>query len=185
MSLQLKNQVLIAMPGLLDPSFESTVTLICSHDNEGAMGVIINRPTEFDFSRIMVELDLKPTTDVTNERPVLAGGPVSVDRGFVLHSNLHDFDSTLNVSDTLRISFSLDAVAAFANWPVDESALFGLGYAGWEAGQLEDEVLQNAWLTAPVSHELVFTAPFDQRLAKAANSIGVDLSRLSSVSGHA
>lgn len=184
MSLQLKNQFLIAMPGLLDPSFEGTVTLICSHDEEGAMGVTINRPTEFDFSRIIGELDLSAGTDSTAARPVLAGGPVSIDRGFVLHGSQHDFDSTLNVSDEMRISFSLDAVAALANWPDDEPALFGLGYAGWEAGQLEQEVLENAWLTAPASQELVFTTPFDQRLSKAADSIGVDLGRLASVSGH-
>ena len=180
----LTNQVLIAMPGMTDPRFEGTVTLICEHSAEGALGVIVNRPTDLSFGAVLRELDLVPGSDEVDSARVLYGGPVAQDRGFVLHRLGGDFDATLDIGDGVRISFSLDIVSEIATGKAPDAALFGLGYAGWSAGQLEEEMLSNAWLTAPSAHDLVFECPFEQRWRKAAESIGVDISRLSSGAGH-
>ncbi len=181
---RLQNQLLIAMPGMQDPNFDGTVTLICEHTTEGALGVVINRPIDVPFAEVLNELNMELVDQANGRRPVLEGGPVSRDRGFVVHRSDESFESTLRIGDGIAISFSLDAVTALASWSADDQALFGLGYAGWESGQLEQEILDNAWLTAPADPTLVFDAPFADRLTAASHSIGVDYERLTGVAGH-
>lgn len=181
---RLQNHLLIAMPGMQDPHFDRSVTLICEHTAEGALGVVINRPVNVMLDAVLAELELKPASAAIGERPVIEGGPVSRDRGFVLHSDRQEFDSTLKISQNLAISFSIDAITALAHGETEGHALFGLGYAGWESGQLEQEILDNAWLTAPADPALVFEAPFAERLTAAARSIGVDWARLTAGAGH-
>lgn len=172
------------MPGMNDPSFEETVTLICEHTSEGAMGVIINRPTPLTLGDVLGELDLAASSTAMAERQVVAGGPVSQDRGFVVHGQPGEFESTLEVSTDLRISFSLDVVNWLATLGQPEKILFGLGYAGWESGQLEQEILSNAWLTTPSDTGIVFDVPFEARWKAAADLIGVDLARIAPGAGH-
>ncbi len=180
----LANQFLIAMPSLNDPGFEGTVTLICEHTAEGAVGMVINRPTDLTLGEVLNQLDMDPASDQIALRPVVAGGPVARDRGFVVHSLPGKFESTLEVSPSIRVSFSLDALSELARASEDANALFGLGYAGWEGGQLEQELLDNAWLTAPADPDLIYATPFEQRWQQAAASIGVDLSKMAPAAGH-
>ncbi len=180
----LANHLLIAMPTLNDPGFEGSVTLICEHSAEGAVGMVINKPTSLRIGEVFKELELADLSTERAEQPVLAGGPVSRDRGFVIHNMAGDFESTLQVSSDLKVSFAPDILTALAQSDDSTPALFGLGYAGWASGQLEDELLDNAWLTAPASNELLFDTDFEQRWSQAARSIGVDLDRLAPMAGH-
>ena len=160
METSLKNHFLIAMPGMNDPSFEATVTLVCEHSDEGAMGVVINRPMPLTLGDVLGELDLEAASSEMAARPIVAGGPVSRDRGFVVHSLPGEFESTLELTGELRVSFSLDIVNSLASLGAPARALFGLGYAGWDSGQLEREILQNAWLTTPSDAGIVYDLPF-------------------------
>ena len=172
------------MPGMNDPSFEATVTLLCEHSDEGAMGVVINRPMPVTLGDVLAELALEPESSEIAAQPVLAGGPVSRDRGFVVHALPGEFESTVELAPNLRVSFSLDIVNSLADLGEPGQALFGLGYAGWHGGQLEGEILQNAWLTTPADPRIVFDLPFDERWQAAADLIGVDLSRVAPQAGH-
>ena len=184
MESSLKNHFLVAMPGMNDPSFEATVTLICEHSDEGAMGVVINRPMPLTLGDVLGELDLEAESTEIAAQPIVSGGPVSRDRGFVVHALPGEFESTLELAPDLRISFSLDIVNSLATLDEPAKALFGLGYAGWEEGQLESEILQNAWLTTPSDASIVFELPFEARWQAAADLIGVDLSRVAPQAGH-
>ncbi|MEO0997861.1 MAG: YqgE/AlgH family protein, partial [Pseudomonadota bacterium] len=170
--------------GMRDPSFEATVTLVCEHTADGALGLIVNRPTDLTLGEVLQELNRKPASPDLAGKRVIAGGPVARDRGFVVHGIPGEFDATIEVSDAIRVSFSLDIVDHLATASPNEPALFGLGYAGWDAGQLEAEMLSNAWLTAPSEPELIFELPFSERWHRAAALIGVDIDRLSPDAGH-
>ncbi len=183
-STSLRNHFLVAMPGMEDPRFVETVTLICEHDAEGAMGVVINRPTDLILGDVLGELELDPACRDVAARQVVLGGPVATDRGFVVHGLTGEFESTLAISPTLRISFSRDIVESVAALDEPQPLLFGIGYAGWGSGQLEDELLSNAWLTAPANREILFDLPFTERWQAAARLIGVDLARLAPDAGH-
>ncbi|MEM1261221.1 MAG: YqgE/AlgH family protein [Pseudomonadota bacterium] len=184
METSLKNQFLVAMPSLNDPSFEATVTLICEHNADGAMGVVINKPLPLTFGDVLGELQLEAKSDDVAAQTVVSGGPVARDRGFVLHGFDGEFDSTLDLAPDLRLSFALDVVGSMAAQEAPGRALFGLGYAGWEGGQLETEILSNAWLTTPCDSRIVFDLPFEARWRAAAELIGVDLSRIAPNAGH-
>jgi putative transcriptional regulator len=181
----LTNQFLIAMPGLADPNFAQTVTLVCEHNDQGALGIVINRPLQMTFADVFAQLELDATQSKVAAQPVLQGGPVQTDRGFVLHSPGPSWDSTLAVSDWLHLTTSRDVLEALARGEGPKAALIALGYAGWGAGQLEDEVAQNAWLTVPASEAVLFDTALERRWEAASRLLGVDLLHLSSDAGHA
>ena len=182
----LNNQLLVAMPSLADPNFSHSVTLVCEHSERGALGIVINRPLEMKLSEVLEQLSLSTEDARLRDMPVLAGGPVQRDRGFVLHRpGPHPWESTMAVSDTLCVTTSRDVLAAMAGGQGPGQAVIALGYAGWEAGQLEEEVLQNAWLTVPCDDTLIFELPYEQRWHAAARLLGIELSRISTQAGRA
>lgn len=182
----LNNQLLVAMPALADPNFSHSVALICEHTDRGALGIVINRPLEMKMSEVLEQLSLSTEDQRLRDMPVLRGGPVQLDRGFVLHRpGAGEWDSTLPVSDALHVTTSRDVLAAMARGEGPAQAVVALGYAGWDAGQLEEEVLQNAWLTVPCDETLIFDLPYEQRWHAAARLLGVELSRISHQAGRA
>lgn len=181
----LTNNLLIAMPTLADPHFARTVTLICEHSNEGAMGIVVNRPTNLVLRDILDQLDIDATHSRHADVPVYYGGPVQNSRGFVLHEPIGKWEATLAVTDALGVSTSRDILEALARNEGPERYLVTLGYAGWGAGQLEREISENSWLNTPSSDDILFALPSDQRWRAAALLTGVDLTNLSTEAGHA
>jgi putative transcriptional regulator len=181
----LTNQLLIAMPAMLDPNFAQTVALICDHGPRGALGLILNKPLQMRMGEVFEQLEIEVPTGPFAKRPVLRGGPVQTDRGFVVHRAGGSWESTLIVSDTIHVTTSRDILAAIARGEGPGEALVALGYAGWEGGQLEDEIRANAWLNAPVEPGIIFDLPFESRWAAAARLLGVEISRISPISGNA
>ncbi len=181
----LTNQLLIAMPGMVDPNFSTTVTLICEHNDDGALGIVINRPLTLKLSGLFEQLCVDHADPIAGADPVLAGGPVGTERGFVLHSPGWNYDNTLRVSDDIQLTLSRDVIDAMASGEGPEKSLVALGYAGWEAGQLEYEMLANSWLNVPATPELVFDTPFAKRWDYAARTLGIDIAQMSPDAGHA
>lgn len=181
----LTNQLLIAMPGMVDPNFNSTVTLICEHGDEGALGIVINRPIGLTMSGLFAQLNLANPDAKAAAGPVLLGGPVGPERGFVLHDPGSAYENSLVVSDDIHLTLSRDVIDAMAKGCGPNKTLVALGYAGWEAGQLEEEILANSWLNVPASPEIVFDTPFDERWMSAAQVLGIDISQISPHAGHA
>ncbi len=181
----LTNQLLIAMPGMLDPNFSTTVTLVCEHNDEGALGIVINRPTTLQLRELFEQLEVDDADAEAAENPVLAGGPVGMDRGFVLHGPEYSYESTLEVSNEIRLTLSRDIIEALAAGHGPDRALVALGYAGWGAGQLEEEMLANSWLNVPATPEIVFETPFAERWNTAARTLGIDISAMPTDAGHA
>ena len=179
------NQLLIAMPGMADPNFNSTVTLVCEHNAEGALGIVINRPMEMKLGGLFEQLDLTEADPSLADHPVLLGGPVARERGFVLHNPGADFESSVAVSPEVQLTLSRDVIDAMAAGKGPDRSLVALGYAGWDAGQLEAEMLSNTWLTVPASPEVIFDVPFADRWRVAARIIGIDISQISPDAGHA
>lgn len=181
----LRNHFLIAMPHMADPNFAHTLTYICEHSADGAMGIVINRPSGLDLADIIQHLDSEAGPPAHNsQQPVYAGGPVQTDRGFVLHSPSYRYKSTLDIGHVC-LTTSQDVLFDIAAGQGPAQSLIALGYAGWDAGQLEAEILDNAWLTCPAELDILFTVEADARLAAAATRMGVDLGLLSSQAGHA
>jgi putative transcriptional regulator len=181
----LTNHLLIAMPSLADPNFSQTVALICEHSDKGALAIVLNKPLPMKLSDVLSQMKLEPTNDSIAELPVLRGGPVNTDRGFVLHRPGGKWDHTHKVSETIQVTTSRDVLAAMAQGNGPSDAFIALGYAGWEAGQLEREMRENAWLTMPVDASLVFDLPFEDRWHGAWRLMGIDVERMSLVAGHA
>ncbi len=185
MLLDLTNQFLIAMPTLEDPNFARTVTYVCAHNEDGAMGIVINRPLKIELGEVLSQMQLEASDPAINARPVYQGGPVHRDRGFILHRPALDFGSTIRVSDDIAVSTSREILSAISRGEGPVDTLVALGYAGWGAGQLEQEMQQNAWLSGPASAEVIFRAPPGERWERAAAHLGIDLGMLSSDVGHA
>lgn len=183
--LSLANHFLIAMPNLGDPNFYRTVTLICEHSKEGAMGLIINRPTDLNVNDILQQMNIEGADSRYRALPVHQGGPVQNNRGFVLHEPLGKWESTLPVTEKLGVSTSRDILVAMAENRGPEHCLVALGYAGWGAGQLEREISENAWLNGPADRSIIFETPAESRWVAAASLLGVDLATLSGEAGHA
>jgi len=181
----MNNQLLIAMPGMADPNFHSTVTLICEHNDEGALGIIINRPTGLSLGGLLQQLALENTATEIADAPVLDGGPVARDRGFVLHSPTEEYESSVAVSRGIQLTLSRDVLDSLAAGEGPDRSVVALGYAGWEAGQLEAEMLQNTWLNVSATPEMIFDVPFAERWESAAASMGIDISQISPHAGHA
>lgn len=185
----LTGHLLIAMPAMQDPNFTRTVTYICEHTDQGALGIIINRPMDMDLGTIFNQLDLDSSDPGLARQPVLQGGPVHQERGFVLHEPEEslgtDFDATVAVADGIRVTTSQDILTAMARGNGPRRAVVALGYAGWGAGQLENELAQNAWLSVPATSQIIFETPFQQRWHESGRLLGIDLSLLSHQAGHA
>lgn len=173
------------MPALDDPHFSHTVTYICEHSPQGAMGVIINRPTELVLGDLLEQLDIEAGDEDIALTPVYNGGPVQIERGFILHQPLGDWDSTLPINEKTGLTMSQDIIEAIAYGMGPEKYHIALGYAGWDEGQLEEELLSNAWLSGPADENIIFNEPIEQRWQAAASSLGVELNMLSSDIGHA
>jgi putative transcriptional regulator len=181
----LTDHFLIAMPALDDPNFQRSVTLICQHDANGAMGIVINRIADYTVGELLVQLDIRTDSAELAELAIVAGGPVQPERGFVLHDDAREWGSTLRFGRGLAVTTSRDILAAMARGDGPENVLVALGYAGWTAGQLEEELAQNSWLTAPADQAILFRTPLADRWHAAARAMGVDLTRLADYAGHA
>jgi putative transcriptional regulator len=188
----LTNHLLIAMPALQDPNFHRSVTYICQHNEQGAMGLVINRSSELRFEDVLRQMHIVPQTEGLDDILVLLGGPVQPERGFVLHRNLQvasedrAWDSSFRINAELSVTTSRDVLETMAASRPEGRALLALGYAGWDAGQLERELMDNAWLTAEVhDHAILFDAPLEARWHQAAALVGVDINRIAPLVGHA
>jgi putative transcriptional regulator len=184
-STSLTNHFLIAMPGLLDPNFSRTVAYICEHTDQGAMGIVINRPMDIRLGEVLSQLDIDSDDPQILGATVYLGGPVQPDRGFVLHSAGERFDSTLPVTPDISVTTSRDVLEAIAAGRGPQQSLVALGYAGWAGGQLEEEMRANSWLSGPADNNIIFRLPDDARWLAAAQLLGVDLNLLSAEAGHA
>lgn len=185
----LTGHLLIAMPAMQDPNFSRTVTYICEHTEQGALGIVINRPLTMDLGEIFDQLSLDSSDPELARQRVLQGGPVHQERGFVLHEPSEaaesDFDATLAVTDAIRVTTSQDILSAMARGNGPRRAIVALGYAGWGAGQLENEIAQNAWLSVPATPTIIFDTPFELRWQESTRLLGFDPSTLSHQAGHA
>jgi len=184
-SAYLTNQFLIAMPAMDDPNFSQSVTLVCEHNDQGALGIVINKALPMNLAEVFDQLGLDSEQSRVARQPVLRGGPVQTDRGFVLHTPQGNWESSLPFSERVHLTTSRDILDALARGEGPEHAVIALGYAGWGAGQLENEMAQNAWLTVPADERLLFDTPLDERWQAACRLLGVDLLHLSSDAGHA
>ena len=186
--LSLKNQFLLAMPGLSGTYFGDTLTFICEHNAEGAMGIIVNRPSHVSLVELVAQLGIdKGATPI--DSVVMEGGPVELERGFILHTADERFEASLDLGCGIMLSSAREVLEAIAAGDGPEDYLVALGYAGWDAGQLETEVAENAWLTAPVAAEetqrIIFDTGFEARISKVADSLGIDFALISAQPGHA
>lgn len=181
----LTHHFLIAMPAMADPHFARTLTYIAEHNEQGALGVIVNRPIDMTLAKLFERVELALEVRHFAAQPVYFGGPVQTDRGFVLHHPAGDWHSTLQVNDEIALTSSRDVLQSIGTQGAPERVIITLGYAGWSAGQLEQELLDNAWLTVPADCAILFDTPPEARLAAAMQKLGVDPTNLSEVAGHA
>jgi putative transcriptional regulator len=181
----LTNHLLIAMPTLADPNFSQTVTIVCEHTEKGALGIVVNKPLPMKLSDVLEQMNLEPRSDYIAAKPVLRGGPVSTDRGFVLHRPGGQWDHSHRVSDMVQVTTSRDVLAAIARGEGPDDAFIALGYAGWEAGQLEHEIKENSWISMPIDARMVFDLPYQDRWSAAWRFMGIDKDMLSRSAGHA
>lgn len=181
----LSNHFLVAMPGLLDPNFSHAVIYICEHSPDGAMGLVINNPLDIPMSQIFEQFEMTYSPHI-GAQPLLSGGPVQIDRGFVLHrAGERQWESTRTISGEISLTASRDIISDIAVERGPGELIITLGYAGWGPGQLEEELAHNAWLTVPGDANILFNTPFEQRASAAAAKIGIDLNMLSTDAGHA
>lgn len=173
------------MPALEDPYFSNALVYICEHNENGALGIIVNRPIDMNLSGLFEKIDIKLEKSELSGLPVYFGGPVQLDRGFVLHRPLGQWQSTLPVNGEVGLTSSRDILAAVGSQGDPSEFLVSLGYSGWDAGQLEDELAQNSWLTVPAKASILFDLPPEERLPAALQKLGISLSQLSDVAGHA
>ena len=184
-SFNLTNHFLIAMPQLEDPNFARSVTYICAHNEDGAMGIVVNRALDMTLGDVLSQVDVTAEVATIAERQVYLGGPVHTDRGFVLHRPAQIWQSSISVTPEVAVCTSRDILEAIARGAGPSDTLVALGYAGWGAGQLEAEIAQNAWLSGPADLDIVFKIPAEQRWQRAAALLGVDLHYISHDVGHA
>ncbi|HQT81487.1 MAG: DUF179 domain-containing protein [Ferrovum sp. 37-45-19] len=184
-TVNLTNHFLIAMPAMQDLNFSGTLTYICRHNEQGALGLVINRPTDITLVQLFNQIEVPLEHPDSVEGFVHLGGPVQTDRGFVLHSPVGEWRSSLKINDQLALTTSKDILEDIAKGAGAEQVFITLGYAGWEAGQLEEEIKLNSWLTVEANLEIIFKVPVQQRFNAAVQLLGFDLSMLSGEAGHA
>ena len=183
--MNLTDHFLIAMPSMVDPNFARTLTYICEHNEQGALGLVINRPIDLTLSALLAQVAAPQIEPHLDKTPVHYGGPVQIDRGFVLHQPVGEWQSTLAVNTITGLTTSKDILVAVGKGEGPGKLLVTLGYAGWAPGQLENELTQNAWLTVPAKPEVIFDLPAEERLAAAMQLLGIDFASLSEQVGHA
>lgn len=184
-NVNLTHHFLIAMPAMEDPNFSRTLVYVAEHNDDGALGVVVNRPIELTLNDLFERVDIALEARELAEQPVYFGGPVQTDRGFVLHRPIGEWQSSLKVNSEIALTSSKDILQAMGSSGQPEEVLITLGYSGWTAGQLEEELAQNAWLTVPADLAIIFDLPAEERLAAAMHLLGVDFTNLSDVAGHA
>ncbi len=185
MAIDLTHHFLIAMPNMVDPYFAKSLTYICEHNDQGALGVVVNRPIDLSLQALFERINLKLESHELHDIPVYFGGPVQTDRGFVLHQPVGEWHSTLNVRDSVGLTTSKDILEAVSKGGGPVKMLVTLGYSGWAAGQLEHELGRNAWLTVEAGEKIIFDLPAEEKLPAAMELLGVDFASLSEESGHA
>ncbi|MCV2349802.1 MULTISPECIES: YqgE/AlgH family protein [unclassified Roseateles] len=185
----LTNQFLIAMPGMADEAFAGSVVYMCEHNEKGALGLVINKPISMTLGNLFEKVELSPPKGEVSSGPVYYGGPVQAERGFVLHEPLDatggHYNATLVVPGGLEMTTSRDVLEALSNGAGPKRVLVTLGYSGWAAGQLEEEIGRNGWLTVDAAPEIIFDTPVEQRYERALGLLGVDPRMLSQEAGHA
>ena len=181
----LERQMLIAMPGMADSNFAGSVTLMCQHNEAGAIGITINRLSNFTLGEIFSQLNIDCSNDAIRKLPVLEGGPVAPDRGFVLHSPIDGYESSMDVGQEIMVTTSRDVLADIAAGAGPDKYIIALGYAGWGGGQLEGEMLANAWLSVSADTDIVFDLPLPSRFDEALGRLGIKVDRLLPDAGHA
>jgi len=184
-SVNLTHHFLIAMPAMADPFFSKTLTYICEHNEQGALGLVVNRPIDLTLEDLLDQLGISFTNFSLGGLQVLFGGPVQMDRGFVLHQPVGDWQSTMVMNHEVGLTTSLDILRALANGKGPERLLVTLGYSGWAPGQIEHELAENAWLTVPASVNVMFGLPPEKRLPAAMQLLGIDFASMSDEVGHA
>jgi putative transcriptional regulator len=184
-SINLTHHFLIAMPSMADPYFAKTLTYICEHNDQGALGLVVNRPIEMTLQGLFERLSLPIKDAAMSEAPIYFGGPVQTDRGFVLHEPAGNWQSTLRVREMIGLTTSKDILEAVGRGEGPKRMLVTLGYAGWSPGQLEQELSQNAWLTVEARDAILFDIPAEERLAQAMQLLGIDYASLQDEAGHA
>lgn len=188
-TVNLKNHFLVAMPSMADERFQHSVVYMCEHNEDGAMGLVINQPINISIAKMLDQIEVEREQDVTHpvslDQPVLFGGPVSEDRGFVLHKNLKLYGSSIQLSDELTVTTSKDILSTLGTTEEPEQFIVALGYAGWDAGQLEQELAENSWLTIEADPKVIFDTPINERWEKALKQMGIDALNLSADVGHA
>ncbi|MBP1132069.1 MULTISPECIES: YqgE/AlgH family protein [Serratia] len=187
--MNLQHHFLIAMPSLQDPRFKRSVIYVCEHNEDGAMGLVINKPMEqFTVGTVLSKLKIMPQARdpaISLDKPVFAGGPLADDRGFILHTPCEGFGSSIQISPETMITTSKDVLETLGTADQPDDVLVALGYAGWEKGQLEQEVLENAWLTIEADANILFHTPIANRWREAANRLGIDICSIANHAGHA
>ena len=181
----LQEQMLIAMPSMADPNFSRSVTLLCQHNEKGAIGITVNRQSAISLGELFFQLNISCDDKAIASNIVLEGGPVSPDHGFVLHTPLEGFDSSVLVNSDIMVTTSRDVLVAIACGEGPQEFLVALGYAGWGDGQLEWEMRQNAWLSVPADKEILFESALKNRWEKAIGKLGISINDLHEVGGHA
>src|SRR5439155_13385527 len=188
-SINLTNQFLIAMPGMAGDTFAGSVIYMCEHTEKGALGLVINKPIDIKLKNLFEKVELTLDRDDLAEAPVYFGGPVQTERGFVLHERLSDngghYNSSLQIPGGLEMTTSKDVLEALSNGSGPKKVLVTLGYSGWGAGQLEDEMRRNSWINVGAAPEIIFDTPVEQRYDKALSLLGIDARMLSQEAGHA
>ena len=184
-SVNLTDHFLIAMPAMTDPYFSRTLVYIAEHNDQGALGVIVNRPIDMSLATLFEKIDLPLEARGFADLPVFFGGPVQTDRGFVLHRPVGEWQSTLAINQHVGLTSSRDVLLAVAREGQPQDIMVTLGYSGWSAGQLEQELAQNAWLTVPAEARILFDLPYEDRLASAMETLGIDFTNLAENAGHA
>lgn len=184
-SYNLTGHFLIAMPQLDDGFFNHAVTYICEHDETGSFGIIINQATDITLKEVVMEMKIDSDDNYDGKQTIYIGGPVDQGRGFILHRPAGEWQSSLKVTDNIALTTSKDILNAIVNNEGPEDSIVALGYAGWAAGQLENEMAANTWLSCPADEQIIFDTPIEERWKAAAKLIGIDLSLLSSDAGHA
>ncbi len=186
--LNLANHFLIAMPSIQDPVFGGTVVYVCEHNDKGVLGVVINKPTDMTMETLFDRVDLKLAEGLRAtvvDEPIMFGGPVQDDRGFVLHSPGGRYSSSLTVTDDVSFTTSIDVLEAVANGGGPARMLVSIGYAGWSPGQLEEEISRNGWLTVGADARVLFDLPIEERYTAAIKLLGIDPLMLATEAGHA
>jgi putative transcriptional regulator len=187
--IDLTNQFLVAMPGMADDTFAGAVVYLCEHSDRGALGLVINKPIDIRLKNLFEKVELPLERSDLAEQPVYFGGPVQTERGFVLHERLggeaSPYQSTLEIPGGLEMTTSKDVLEAMASGGGPRRVLVTLGYSGWGAGQLEDEIGRNGWLTVPADPQIIFDTPIEQRYDRAVRLLGIDPQMLSQDAGHA